>query len=264
MMLSGWDMGHAVVKAVLMQDTTCLASALCPHSGNPGGAAEQLWKQLTECTGLFPSDMDWNAATGIFASQAPRLDGSFPMAAALARGTAWLCPDVRRVVDIGHQTALCVDFEKGGRILHTLAPLPEFEGIGAILGLMTTLPPSSPSQPCAEAPPKSQKTSQLRIRAIDAWIRSLGGENHTQELIRDLAVCLKRSLPFPSHKSFLLAGSLALTPAFQEMRSQRGPCLLRRESPFTAALGAALLSRENAGQGIPPRPSRKTLTHQHA
>lgn len=272
MMLTGWDMGHATIKVVLMEDGVCLAAASRPHSGNPGRIAEWLWKHLTECTGLFPSDMDWCAATGCFVHHTPRLDGVFPMAAALARGASWLCPDVHRVVDLGEETALCVDFEKGGRTLHSIAPLLAVTGVGKILGMMpddkkqasppgNTAPKNLPHPAILRHPYAVMETGEeqaspekspvlLHARAIELWLRSLAGENCTTELIRELGESLYRSLPSPAHKKFLLSGSLALSPPVRDLLTTCLPCLLIPEAPFTGALGAALLAHENAGQGL--------------
>lgn len=204
--------------------------------------------------------MDWSAATGPFAMQAPRLDGVVPMAAALARGAAWLHPATDRVVNLGDQTALCVDFGEGGRKVHALTTLPDLEGVGRILGFLEKA--GSSADPAPQKRPALPALTPLRLRILHIWIQSLSGEDGTEALAGEIHAGFRRILPPPAHKPLLLSGGVF--PFTGSAFSAYGSHLfIPDEAPFVAALGAALLAGENAGENLSGLISRQALL-QHA
>jgi len=113
-LVAGFDIGSVSGKAVLFDGEAMLASALIPAKPLPTKTAEELLDNLTQQAGVKREDIGYIVGTGYGRRQVPNVQKTTSEISCHAKGSAWLCPDVATLIDIGGQDSKVISLENDG------------------------------------------------------------------------------------------------------------------------------------------------------
>jgi benzoyl-CoA reductase subunit D len=112
------DVGAKTTKAVVVENENILGrSSLVPTGFDPSAAAEHALSQALDGAGLDPSAVERIVSTGTGAKAVPIASASISDVRAAARGTSYLIPSARMVIDVGAEEGRSVRIDEDGRVL---------------------------------------------------------------------------------------------------------------------------------------------------
>lgn len=114
---AGIDVGSAYTKVVLADSSGQILGRYSQPSGfNFPRAAERALDGALEAAGLSRADIAYIAATGYGRYMVPFRDVAITELTCHARGSVWLFPGTRTVLDIGGQTVKAIRLDGRGRV----------------------------------------------------------------------------------------------------------------------------------------------------
>ena len=114
---AGIDVGSTYTKALLLRDDgTILGRALEPTGFRLTEVASQVLARAAEAAGTDRGSLDYVVATGFGRHQVPFADVHVTDITAAARGTTFLFPGTRTVLDVGGQTMKASRLTEGARV----------------------------------------------------------------------------------------------------------------------------------------------------
>ena len=114
---AGLDVGANYTKAVVLDESRqCLARVLVPTGFNLAGAATQAYQAVLAEAGLEPEAVSYVASTGYGRYVVPFRDIQITELTCHGRGTVFLFPEVRTVLDVGGQTVKAMRVDERGRV----------------------------------------------------------------------------------------------------------------------------------------------------
>jgi predicted CoA-substrate-specific enzyme activase len=117
MIVAGIDVGGKNAHVVLMKDGTILAKGEAPTGIKKAEAAEQLYDEVLQQTGLKREDVERALATGSSGRRVTFTQGVIPEATADARGVVRLVPSVRTIIDVGAEEGRAIKVSSKGKVL---------------------------------------------------------------------------------------------------------------------------------------------------
>jgi len=112
---AGIDIGSAFSKAVIVSGDGTIFYHVIASRGDYKGAAQKVMEEVLRKAGLKPQDIDVAVATGIGAANVPFPSQHSAEIACQARGTKYLFPSARTIIDIGDQASRVIKVDKEGR-----------------------------------------------------------------------------------------------------------------------------------------------------
>ena len=113
----GIDVGSTYTKAlILSSDFRIVGRALANTGFKLAEVSRRLFDEALACAGLQPDEVAYVVATGFGRHMVPFSDVAVTDLTASARGTAFLFPDTRTVLDVGGQTMKASRLDHSGRV----------------------------------------------------------------------------------------------------------------------------------------------------
>lgn len=117
MTTAGIDMGAQVVKVVVVNDGQILARIMAPTGFEPLEAAQKALDEAIKQARISRDDIKSIVATGAGRKAVTFADKVLTEVTADAKGTTWLLPSVRTIIDIGAEEARGISCDAEGKVL---------------------------------------------------------------------------------------------------------------------------------------------------
>jgi len=252
----GIDIGSYTAKGILLQDQSVLSSYFCLSGGDYRGTAEQVRDALLSKADKTVSDSAFVMATGHGAKQVFFADGVKSDITCQARGVAALLPSARTVIDVGDLYSRVLRTDGLGNVRNFILSGKCAGGSGRVLQIMAKV---------------------LRIGMDDVGPLSLKSRNKvdfsTGCVVFSESEAVSRIAEGTSKEDLLAGMHRALAAQLQSLAERAGierevvltgggardaglvkalenslqyPITVPPDPLFTAALGAAMLGREEA------------------
>jgi benzoyl-CoA reductase subunit D len=116
MITAGIDMGAKFIKVLLLRDGEVIARTQELAGFEPKEVAQKAYSHALDEAGVAASDVDLVYSTGAGRKTAPYAKDTITEVSAAARGTTFLYPKVRTVIDVGAEEGRAVKCDENGRV----------------------------------------------------------------------------------------------------------------------------------------------------
>jgi len=132
----GLDVGSALVKAVVMQNGKLLSFSITPAGGNFRRSADKVLQEALEKAERSISDVEVIGAGGLGVSFISRPFTKITEISCQSRGTHYLLPTVRTLIEVGNQTSRVIKVTKYGKVADSVASDKCAAGSGRVLQII--------------------------------------------------------------------------------------------------------------------------------
>lgn len=254
----GIDIGSAQAKGVILGDQELLGSFECASGGDFKLTAERIRKELLSRSGRTEKDAARTVATGYGSRLVLFADEVKPDIACLAKGIAFLLPEVRTVIDVGDLYTKILRTDGNGNAHHFISSGKCAGGSGRILQVIAKVLQVKVDE-IGELSLKSKKRVEFNtgcaVFAESEAISRLSQEARKEDLLAGLHRALAAQINSLAERIGIEpevamtgggARDIGLVQALKEIRGQ--DILVPANPHMTAALGAALIARESLKQ----------------
>jgi len=258
---AGIDIGSLNIKAVVLGDDGIISTGIGPSGDDVEDVARSVLKSAVSRAGLNHDSLPL-VATGAGAKMVSLTPQQKAITTCLARGTCYLFPSVRLSIDMGAESTTVIKINNRGRIADWANHDKCASGTGLFLQQMARLmamPIEEMSLLSLRSKDRADITSTCAVFAESEVISHVHRDPPTpmEDIVagiyfsvvsRIMALCKRIGI----EKDIAVTGGVALNAGLVNILEQElGFKLLRPEAPQTvAALGAAIIARENAEKGI--------------
>ena len=250
MITAGIDMGAQVVKVVVLNDGQVLARSMVSTGFEPLEAAQKALDEAIKNAGISRDDIKSIVATGAGRKAVTFADKVLTEVTADAKGTTWLLPSVRTIVDIGAEEARGISCDAEGKVLDFAKNDKCAAGAGAFVESMArALELKVPEM--IELSLKSTKEAPINatcavfaesevVSLIHAKVEKADIAHAIHDAIASRVSSMVRRIPV--EKDVALIGGVANNAAIVDvMKKHLEVDIVVPENPqFVSALGAAL------------------------
>lgn len=257
MITVGIDMGAKNVKVVILKDGKVLAKDQTLSGFDQKGAAEKIFNEVLEKTGLSQDEIDNVVATGAGKDLAPYANGEISMMGADALGGNFLFPSARTVIDVGAEEGRAVKCDDKGKMVDFVINERCAAGAGTFVEAMSRalevkLEEIGPLSLKAEkAVPMNAQCTIFAESEVVTLIHEKTSKadiaRAIHDAIADRIASMTRRLGI--QKDVVLVGGVAKNVGFvSSLEKTLGVNLLVPKEPeFVGALGAALVHQKGIG-----------------
>jgi len=250
MITAGIDMGAEVVKVAILNDGRVLARSMAPTGFEPLEAAQKALDEAIKQAKISRDDIKTIVSTGAGRKAVTFADKVLTEVTADAKGTTWLQPSVRTIIDIGAEEARGISCDAEGRVLDFAKNDKCAAGSGAFVETMArALEVKVPEM--IELSFKSTKEAPINatcavfaesevVSLIHAKVEKADIAHAIHDAIASRVSSMVRRIPI--EKDIALIGGVANNAAIVDvMKKHLGVDIVVPENPqFVSALGAAL------------------------
>jgi predicted CoA-substrate-specific enzyme activase len=252
--IAGLDIGSALSKAVILRNGSLLASGVRSTEGNFAQAADQVLTETLAKANLTLSDLACIGACGLGASFIVHPFTKITDISCQSRGTHYLLPTVRTVIEIGNQTSRVIKVTREGKVADCLAGNKCAAGSGRVLQIIARVLRIN----LAEMGQLSLRSSRpakfttgcavfLETEAISRVAEGMPKEDIVAGLHRALAT-RTAAMAMKMHVEVdcaMTGGGAVDMGLVKTMEKEIGKPILVPENPLiTGAIGAALIANE--------------------
>ena len=252
MITAGIDVGAKTIKVVIVKDNNVVARAINPTGFEPLVTAEKTMDEAAKQAGISRKDINKTYATGAGRKNIPFANHNITEVTADAKGTNYLLPSVRTIVDIGAEEARGIASDAAGKVVDFAKNDKCAAGAGAFVESMSrALEVTVPQM--IEISHKSTKEAPINatcavfaesevVSLIHTKIDKADIANAVHDAIASRVCSMVRRIPI--EKDVALIGGVANNSAIvAAMKKHLGVEVVVPENPeFVGALGAALLA----------------------
>ena len=252
MITAGIDLGAQTVKVVIINDGKILARTIASTGFEPLESAQKMMDEAVKKAGILRTDIKRVFATGAGRKTVPFADNYNTEVTADAKGTTWLLPSVRTIIDIGAEEARGISCDASGRVLDFAKNDKCAAGAGAFVESMARALEIKVSQ-MIELSLKSTKDAPINatcavfaesevVSLIHSKIEKADIAHAIHDAIASRVSSMVRRIPI--EKDVALIGGVAKNAAIVDaMKKHLGVEIIVPENPdYVSALGAALLA----------------------
>ena len=250
MTTAGVDMGAQAVKVVILSDGKVLGRSMVPTGFEPLEAAQKALDEAIKEAGISREDIDRIVSTGAGRKTVTFADNNITEVTADAKGTIWLQPSVRTIVDIGAEEARGISCDSAGKVLDFAKNDKCAAGSGAFVESMArALEINVPEM--IELSLKSTQDAPINatcavfaesevVSLIHSKIEKTDIAHAVHDAIASRVSSMVRRIPIENDVA--LVGGIANNAAIVDvMKKHLGVDIVVPENPqFVSALGAAL------------------------
>jgi benzoyl-CoA reductase subunit D len=250
MTTAGVDMGAQAVKVVILSDGKVLGHSMVPTGFEPLEAAQKALDEAIKEAGISREDIDRIVSTGAGRKAVTFADNNITEVTADAKGTIWLQPSVRTIVDIGAEEARGISCDSAGKVLDFAKNDKCAAGSGAFVESMArALEINVPEM--IELSLKSTQDAPINatcavfaesevVSLIHSKIEKTDIAHAVHDAIASRVSSMVRRIPIENDVA--LVGGVANNAAIVDvMKKHLGVDIVVPENPqFVSALGAAL------------------------
>ncbi|MCF8032375.1 MAG: acyl-CoA dehydratase activase [Desulfarculaceae bacterium] len=257
MLTAGIDVGFENAKALILKDGEILAQVVVANGREDmGQVIARAWQEALGRAGVPAGALDRTLATGDGRAYATQAQEQASEARCCARGTAWLMPSARTVLDMGAETCMAIRIGKGVP-LNIVRNDRCASGTGRSLKMAAKILGLSLEDMGACALLSREEISINNTCAVFAESEIISKIHHKHRL-EDIAMAVFRGLARRAHsllvkvgleQDLAMVGGLAGNPGMiQALQAELGCQVLVPERPMVVgALGAALIAAEKGG-----------------
>jgi len=258
----GIDIGSLTTKVVVMEDNKILASVIIDTGDEAEDTARQALEQTMDRAGVGGDGDYYLVSTGIGGKSVSLARQSKAITTCLARGSAYLFPSARMVIDMGAESSTVVKLNERGRVLDWANHDKCAAGTGFFLQQMAKLmqvPMEEMARLSLNAKASADITSTCAVFAESEVISHVHRDPPTprEEIVagiyssvisRLMALCKRVGIT----RDVAVAGGAALNVGLVTiLERELGFNVLKPESPqLVSAAGAAVIAREAIEKGM--------------
>lgn len=135
----GIDVGSTTSKCVVLKNGNELVGKAIVIAGTGTSGPERAFKEIYEVTGLKPEDITFAVATGYGRKLLTNVDAELSELSCHAKGSFYLFPEVRTIIDIGGQDAKVLAINEQGKMTEFLMNDKCAAGTGRFLDVMANI-----------------------------------------------------------------------------------------------------------------------------
>jgi len=250
MTTAGVDMGAQAVKVVILSDGKVLGRSMVPTGFEPLEAAQKALDEAIKEAGISREAIDRIVSTGAGRKAVTFADNNITEVTADAKGTIWLQPSVRTIVDIGAEEARGISCDSAGKVLDFAKNDKCAAGSGAFVESMArALEINVPemielSLKSTQDAPINATCAVFAESEVVSLIHSKIEKTDIAHAIHDAIASRVSSMVrrIPIENDVALVGGVANNAAIVDvMKKHLGVDIVVPENPqFVSALGAAL------------------------
>lgn len=135
----GLDIGSAASKALILEDGNKIAAAAVVNAGTGTSGPQRALKEVFGKSGLSLKDIKKTVVTGYGRMTYKDADEQISELSCHARGTHFLIPSVRTIIDIGGQDAKVLKLDNRGRLMEFVMNDKCAAGTGRFLEVMANV-----------------------------------------------------------------------------------------------------------------------------
>lgn len=252
MITAGIDVGAKTIKVVIVKDNKVVTRAINPTGFELLEAAEKTMEDAVKQAGISRKDIEKIFATGAGRKSIPFANHNITEVTADAKGTNYLLPSVRTIVDIGAEEARGIASDAAGKVLDFAKNDKCAAGSGAFVESMSRALEVTVPQ-LIEISHKSTKEAPINATCAVFAESEVVSLIHTKIDKADIAHAVHDAIAsrvcsmvrrIPIEKDVALVGGVANNSAVvAAMKKHLGVEVVVPEKPeFVGALGAALLA----------------------
>ena len=258
----GIDIGSLTTKVVVLEDGNILSSSITASGDEPEATAREAVEKALAKANLSPGDDTYLVSTGFGGKSISLSQQQKAITTCLARGTQYLAPSARMVIDMGAESTNVVKLNERGRVSDWANHDKCAAGTGLFLQQMSRLmqmPIEEMSKLCFKAKSRADISNTCAVFAESEVISHVHREPPTPKedivagifysvVTRIMALCKRIGI----EKEVAVSGGVALNSGLVDILGKElGFELLVPEAPqIVAALGAAILAKENIEKGL--------------
>jgi len=258
----GIDIGSLTTKVVILENGHILSAVITPSGDEPELAAREAVKQALAQANLSLNEDLYLVSTGVGSKAISLAQQQKAITTCLARGSHYLMPSARLVIDMGAESTTVVRLNARGRVSDWANHDKCAAGTGIFLQQMSRLmqlPIEEMSRLAFQAKSKADISSTCAVFAESEVISHIHRQPPTpkEDIVagiyysvasRIVALCKRVGI----EKDVALCGGVALNAGLVDTLSRElGFDVLVADRPqITAALGAAILAQESLDKGL--------------
>ncbi len=260
MIAIGIDVGNLTSKAVILSGDGMLAAAITPADSKAELSAKAAMEQALRQAGLNPDGNRYIVSTGVGGESVSFARQHKAITTCLARGTHHLLPSARMAIDIGAESSTVIKISERGRLSDWINHDKCAAGTGIFLQQMAILmqiPMAEMSRLSFRASSRADISTTCAVFAESEVISQIHRQPPTprEDIIagiyfglvsRIISLCKRLGI----EKDVAVTGGVAQNSGLiNTIEQELGFKVLVPDSPqLTAALGAAVIARENASR----------------
>ena len=257
----GIDIGSLTTKVVILGDDGIITSSIIPSADEAELSAKAAVEQAANQSGLSLDD-SYIVSTGIGGKSVSFSQQQKAITTCLARGIRYLFPSVRMVIDMGAESSTVIKVNERGRLSDWASQDKCAAGTGIFLQQMAKLmgvPLTEMSQLSLQAKSRADISSTCAVFAESEVISHVHRDPPTpkEEIVagiyfsvvsRIMSLCKRIGI----EKDVAVVGGVALNSGLVRILGEEMgfDILVPDEPQITAALGAAVIARENIERGV--------------
>jgi predicted CoA-substrate-specific enzyme activase len=131
--VAGLDVGSALVKAVIMENGQVLSYSVTPAAGKYGAAVDKVFNEALDKAHRTVSDIEVIGASGLGVPFVSLPCTRITEISCQSRGTNFLLPTVRTLIEVGNQASRVIKVTKTGKVADATASDKCAAGSGRVL-----------------------------------------------------------------------------------------------------------------------------------
>jgi predicted CoA-substrate-specific enzyme activase len=254
MLTAGVDIGSLTAKAVILRDGDIAGYAVMPGGSDAAAAADRALGTALEKSGHRQAELAAIVATGYGRAKVRPASRSVTEITCDARGTHFLFPEAKMIIDIGGQDSKVISMDAGGRVIDFAMNDKCAAGTGRFLEVMAHALEIELDQlgPVSLKHKKSVVISSMCTVFAESEVVSLIAEGYAREdilnglhqAVAGRIASMARGLRLEN--ALLLCGGVAKNTGVVRALEQNLKVKVKvpPEPQIVAALGAAICARE--------------------
>lgn len=251
MITAGVDIGARTVKAVIVKDGEILSQSLTLTGFDQKAAAEQALSDALKRANLASIKIERIITTGLGKKALPSAHGDITEVSADAKGTTFLFPTARTVIDVGAEEGRAIRCDQTGKVIDFAINEKCAAGAGAFTEAMARALEIKVEE-MGPLSLKSEKTipmnAQCAVFAESEVVTLIHAKTAKHDIARAVHDAIASRIASMARrvgveKDVALVGGLAKNAGFVDSlrRTLEVDLLLPPEPEFVGALGAALI-----------------------
>ena len=257
MITAGIDMGAKTTKVVILQDRKILGRGLAPTGFEQKEAAVQAFNEALWQAGLVQNEIGRVFSTGVGRQAAPYASNSLTDVAAAARGSLFLNPELRTVIDVGAEEGRAIKCTPQGKVADFAVNEKCAAGAGSFVEAMSRaleLPLDSMGEMSLRSQKAVPMNAQCTVFAESEVVSLVHAKTPKEDIVRALHDAIANRIVSMARRVGVqeavgLIGGVALNVGFIDALRR---CLevesvwVPQEPEYVGAIGAAVAAAEAA------------------
>lgn len=255
MITAGIDCGAKNTKVVIRKDGEVVGKSLILSGFDQKAAAEEAYDMALKEANLSRDDIEHITATGVGMKEAPFADETITEVGSAAKGTVFLFPQARTVIDVGAEEGRAIRADENGKVVDFAVNEKCAAGAGAFTEAMARAL-EVPLEKMGELSLKSENAvpmnAQCAIFAESEVVSLIHAKTPKEDIVRAVHDAIASRITsmvrrVGIEREVALVGGVARNVGFvKSMKDDLELEVLIPEDPeFVGALGAAIAAAEN-------------------